>query len=197
MQITKDVNARAINMTHDHHQDKISRIEVVKHDPKWAHMYEDEAQKILGVLGESAVAIHHMGSTSIPGVQAKPIIDILVEVDKLENIEKFDQELEGLDYLAMGEYGITGRRFYVKPSGTERTHQIHAFQVGHIEIVRLLDLRDYLRKHPMEAEAYGRLKADLAKKFEEDIDSYVQGKGEFIQDIYRKAAEWRKEQNQK
>ena len=130
------------------------RIDVVDSDPEWAAKFLEEAKAIARVVDRGLVAIHHIGSTAVPGLVAKPVIDILLEVEDLEILDEFDSALEELGYIVKGEYGISGRRFYLK--GTlDRTHHIHAFVAGSHDAVRHLAVRDYLMAHRDVAEEYG------------------------------------------
>jgi GrpB-like predicted nucleotidyltransferase (UPF0157 family) len=164
---------------------------VVPHHSAWAEVFCQESARIASVFGALLVAIHHAGSTAIPGIKAKPIIDILVEVQQIEAVDAYNDAIIDLGYEPRGEYEIPGRRFFTKTSGTTRTHNVHTFQSGHPEIERMLNLRDYLRAHPNEAQAYSRLKEDLSRQFPTDIERYTLGKSEFIEEIARRATLWR------
>ena len=167
------------------------KIVVVPYDPSWYERYRREAMKITEIMGEQAVSIHHIGSTSIPNMKAKPIIDILVEVKNLETMDELNDNMMKEGYLPKGEHGIPGRRYFVKSVGATRTHHVHMFQTGNPEIERHLVFRDYLITHPEEAQAYGRLKEALAQRFPEDGLSYTTEKDEFIKRIEHKAKAWR------
>ena len=168
-------------------------VEIVDYNPAWPALFMEEAEKIRQVLGRELVAIYHMGSTSVPGIKAKPIIDILVEVQDIQKIDRLNEELATLGYEAKGEYGIPGRRFFIKNQGEFRTHHLHAFQSGHPEIERVLTFRDYLCAHPVEARAYGQLKEALAQQYPRDRESYTEGKTDFIRELDRKARDWKLE----
>lgn len=99
---------------------------VVEYDPLWIKMFEAEAAKIENTLGENCIEIHHIGSTSVVGLAAKSIIDIMPIVDNLEDVDKAATEFEKIGYEYMGEFGIPSRR-YLRKGGDERTHQIHIF----------------------------------------------------------------------
>jgi GrpB-like predicted nucleotidyltransferase (UPF0157 family) len=96
-----------------------------------------------------------------------------------------------LGYQPKGEFGIPGRRFFIKGNDSARTHHVHVFQTGDPEVERHLGFRDYMIAHPQEAQAYHRLKEELAQKFPEDIESYIEGKDGFIKEMNRKAKAWR------
>jgi len=155
-------------------------------------MFEAEAEDIAAILGPELLAIHHIGSTAIPGTKAKPIIDILVEVRDVERLDGFNEALNALGYESLGEHGIPGRRFFRKPGEFTRTHHVHAYGRGHPEIERHLNFRDYLIAHPEEAQAYSRLKESLAREYSEDGEAYTEGKTAFIREIDAKAMAWRR-----
>lgn len=170
-------------------QTEIRTIEVVPYNINWVNKYLAEAEKIKKIMADELVKIHHIGSTSIPGISAKPVIDILVEVINIENIDDYNEKMKEIGYIAKGEYGIEGRRFFLKGE-INRTHHIHVFQVGNSEIIRHLNFRDYMISHPDEAKAYSEMKRELAIKFRHDIDGYCNGKNDFIKNIDRKAEKW-------
>ena len=122
-------------------------VTVVAYDPSWIVEYEKEAKRISGILGENVVEIYHIGSTSVPGLAAKPIIDIMPVVKSLERVDAVSEEFESIGYEYLGEFGMTGRR-YLRKGGDERTHQVHIFQrEDQKNIRRHLAFRDYLRVH--------------------------------------------------
>ncbi len=122
------------------------RVRVTEYDPRWRLDYEKEKELIAGILGEEMVSIHHIGSTAVEGLKAKPVIDILPVVRDLEAVDALNRRFEAAGYECMGEFGIKGRRYYRK-GGEERTHQIHIFAAANgKEIRRHLAFRDYLKK---------------------------------------------------
>ncbi|HEY0022271.1 MAG TPA: GrpB family protein [Longimicrobium sp.] len=170
----------------------MKKVEVVPHDPRWRDSFQAEATHIAAALGAHLIAIHHIGSTAIPGIHAKPVIDLLMEVDDIEAIDQRSSAMEAIGYEVMGEFGMPGRRYFRKDDqhGT-RTHQVHAFQAGSAEVVRHLAFRDYMIAHPADAQRYSDLKRKLAEEYPWDMDGYVDGKDGFIKEIDRRAAEWR------
>lgn len=165
---------------------------VVPHDRRWRDAFEAEARLVAAALGDGVVAIHHVGSTAIPDIHAKPIIDLLVEVRDLADADARRPEMESLGYQVMGEYGIPGRRYFRKDNEEGiRTHHVHAFQAGSGEVVRHLAFRDYLISHPDDARRYGELKRRLAEEHPRSADAYMDGKDPFIREIDRRAALWR------
>ena len=164
-------------------------ITVVEYSPQWPLKYEREKEKIMAILKENCTAIYHIGSTSVPGLAAKPIIDIMAVVKSLERVDAVSADFSEIGYEYLGEFGMSGRR-YLRKGGDERTHQIHIFQMeDSCNIRRHLAFRDYMRTHKKEREKYEKLKRSLAKRFPYDIDGYCDGKEEFVQEIEKRALE--------
>lgn len=160
----------------------IGKIDVVAHDPAWAELFEVEAERIKQALGDNCLEIHHIGSTSIPGLCAKPVIDILPVVMNIQEVDKATKAMESLGYEAKGENGIAFRRYFQKGKNF-RTHNVHVYQKGDPEINRYLKFRDWMISHPSDAQCYGKLKQELAKKFPNDILKYCNGKDAFVASI--------------
>ena len=155
-------------------------ITVVDYDPLWAKKYKEESVSIKNILADNCMAIYHIGSTSVPGLAAKPIIDIMVAVRSLEKVDCAAEAFSKIGYEYLGEFGIEGRR-YLRKGGDERTHQIHIFQMDDWNnIGRHLAFRNYMRTHEKERTAYAKLKIELARKFPYDIDGYCDGKENFV-----------------
>ncbi|HEY3423122.1 MAG TPA: GrpB family protein [Methanocellaceae archaeon] len=172
-------------------QNSIMIIEQVSHDPEWDNEYRREAQKLCEILGDEIVAVHHIGSTSIPDITAKPVIDILGEARRIEDIDIHNEAMARQGYQARGEFGLPGRRFFVK-GVPKRTHHVHIFQAGSPEIYRHLAFRDYMIAHPDDARKYSELKQKLAIQYKGDIDGYCDGKDAFVKEMERKAIAWAK-----
>ena len=165
-------------------------IKIVPYDINWPWMFESESRRIRQILGPNCAAIYHIGSTSVPGLAAKPVIDIMPVVFELETVDAAAGEFEKAGYEYMGEFGITGRR-YLRKGGCERTHQVHIFrQEDRYTIGRHLAFRDYLRCHCEEAERYARLKICLAERYPYDIEGYCDGKEKFVKEMEEKALIW-------
>ncbi len=163
---------------------------VVPHDPAWAGMFEAEAALLRPVFADNLLALHHIGSTSIPGIRAKPIIDMLPVVKDIAAVDALNAQMEALGYEAMGEFGISGRRYFRKSTDGVRSHHVHTFQQGNSDIARHLNFAAYLRAHPEDAERYSRLKIELAKQFPHDIEGYCDGKDALIAELDAKALKW-------
>jgi GrpB-like predicted nucleotidyltransferase (UPF0157 family) len=172
----------------------VRKIEVLPYDPAWENRFHEESARLSKVLGEEILAIHHIGSTAIPGIYAKPIIDILLEVQDIHKLDQFNDAMQAEGYQPEGEFGIPGRRYYFKGTDEQRTCHVHAFQYGDANIERHLVFRDYLQFHSKDAQAYSVLKQYLAQEFSTDIDSYISGKHDLIQEIHQHAYAWWAEQ---
>ncbi|ATI53544.1 GrpB family protein [Bacillus cereus group sp. TH43LC] len=166
-------------------------VEVVTHNEEWSKMFKEEATEINTIFGNEIINIHHIGSTAIPNIKAKPIIDILIEVKVLEQVDEFINGMEQIGYEYKGEFGIVGRRFFIK-GGDNRSHHVHIFETGNEEIIRHLAFRDYMIAHPEEAQQYSNLKQTLAKKFPINIEKYIEGKNDYIKEIDNRAKNWMK-----
>lgn len=165
-------------------------IVVVPYNPRWSDMFQQEANKIIAVFGQECIAIHHIGSTAIPGMSAKPIIDIMPVVRNIEKVDLFNPVMRQLGYEPKGENSIPGRRYFVKGGDEHRTHHVHTYEPGHPEVIRHLSFRDYLSAYPEEAQRYARLKQTLAHQHPHDIFGYMAGKDSFIKKTIAKALEW-------
>lgn len=162
-------------------------ITVTDYNPEWSLKYEEEKTRITEILKDNCIAIYHIGSTSVPGLAAKPIIDIMAVVRSLEKADAASDDFTRIGYEYLGEFGIAGRR-YLRKGGVERTHQIHIFHMDDWHnIVRHLAFRDYLCSHEKARETYAALKKGLAESFPYDIDGYCDGKEKFVQDMEKQA----------
>lgn len=169
------------------------KIEVMDYNPKWENMFNTEAKVIKNILGKNCIVVHHIGSTSIKGLRAKPIIDIMPVVKDITLVNAYNAAFETLGYECKGEFGITGRRFFIK-GGDNRTHHIHIFEESNKkDIERHIAVRDYLRGHPNDAAEYALLKEELAEKFMYNSEGYCNGKDAFMKELEQKAIEWKKQ----
>jgi GrpB-like predicted nucleotidyltransferase (UPF0157 family) len=134
-------------------------VEIVEHDPTWADRFEAERERLAPVFDGHAVAIEHIGSTSVPGLSAKPIVDILVGVRELELTDEQIAAMEGLGYEYLGEFGLPGRLYFRKVA---RLYHVHVVEHGGEHWERQLVFRDALRTDPEERQRYDELKRRLA-----------------------------------
>lgn len=170
---------------------EMRNIVVVPYDAVWAERFREEAALISGIFGEELLAIHHIGSTAIMRMSAKPVIDIMPLVAQIENVDAFNDAMMKIGYEPKGELGIAGRRFFVKGGDASRTHHVHAYEPQNPEVARHLDFRDYMAAHEEEAREYARLKIELAARYRDDINGYMEGKDKFIKRILLEARLWR------
>ena len=162
------------------------KVIVTDYQYEWPGQFEKAAEEMERIFGEECIGIHHIGSTSIEGMAAKPIIDLLAVVREIERVEEFNEKMEELGYEAKGENGLPGRRYFQR-GGDQRTHHVHIYAQGSPEIERHLVFRNYLRENPQVAEEYGILKKKLANDFPYDIEKYIAGKEELVTRIEKQA----------
>jgi GrpB-like predicted nucleotidyltransferase (UPF0157 family) len=165
---------------------------LVDHNPAWEALYEEERARLLAAIGEWVADIQHVGSTAIPGIAAKPIIDIAVHLHSLVDALKCITPLAGIGYECLGEFGIPERIYFRKRTdnplpgqahdGVGRTHQIHMYETGHDQYAKQIVFRDYLRARPEAAREYEHLKRALAARLS-NIEDYADSKSEFVQRI--------------
>ncbi|KYC41985.1 hypothetical protein WA1_18390 [Scytonema hofmannii PCC 7110] len=167
-------------------------IVVVPYDPNWSDRFKSESCQISAIFRDVFVEIHHVGSTSVPGLRAKPIIDMLLLVTNIWEVDRYNDEMITLGYEPKGEFGISGRRFFVKGGDASRTHHLHTYELDNPEVRKHIDFRDFLIHHPEEAQRYGDLKNELALLYRNDIESYMAGKAPLIKQLLQKAEAWRK-----
>lgn len=162
----------------------VRKVEVVPYNSEWANLFESEALLIKQALGDNCIEIHHIGSTAVPGLAAKPIIDIIPVVQDLKRVDQVVEKMEWLGYEARGENGILFRRFFLKNKNHfKNKFNVHVFEKNTADIERHLKFRDWMRSHPSDKDAYATLKKELADRYPEDIFKYVFGKDAFVASI--------------
>ena len=166
------------------------KLELIPYKKDWAENFKEESKKIQEVFNEELLAVHHIGSTAIPRMLAKPIIDILVEVQNIKSVDSFNFKMNELGYISKGENGIVGRRFFVKYKNNNRTHHVHIYQSGECEISKHLMFRDYLIENSYEAERYNKLKASLYKDAAITVDVYQEKKSPLVNELTESAINW-------
>jgi GrpB-like predicted nucleotidyltransferase (UPF0157 family) len=162
---------------------------IVPYDSKWAMQFSHLGDEIRQSLGNVAKRIDHIGSTSVVGLDAKPIIDIQISVVSLEPLEMFRFPLEALGYVFRADNSDLTKRYFREPAGERRIH-IHVRRLGSWSEQFALLFRDYLRSHPEEARRYAALKYNLASQHSEDRESYTEAKTPFIWELMRRADAW-------
>ncbi len=158
-------------------------VRIAPYNADWPRRFAAEAAQIRAALGERALAIHHIGSTAVPGLPAKPIVDIMVAVRRLEDAIACIPPLRRLGYLFVDYPQNTDRRFFKK--GKPRTHHLHIVEAGSDSLRRHLAFRDALRADPALCRAYAALKRDLANRFQTDRAAYTENKTAFIERALR------------
>lgn len=161
----------------------VREIEVVPYNHAWKANFEAEAGKISLALGDNCTTIHHIGSTAVPGLAAKPVIDMIPVVKDLAKIN--EAQLIALGYVPRGELGMPFRRFYNK--GEPRAYHLHIWEIDNPEIEKHLLFREYLRAHSEAVKEYASLKQKLATEFKFQREHYTGSKDSFIKDIIQKS----------
>ena len=162
------------------------------YDPRWPKFFEEERVRIERAIGPWVEEIEHVGSTAVPGLAAKPVIDVMVGVGSLEDSPAIVGRLEaiGYEYVPEFERQMPSRRYFRKLREGRRTHQIHLVERSNLEWWdRHVLFRDHLRAHPDIANEYARLKYELARRFRDDREAYTRAKTEFISEVVRSAEE--------
>lgn len=165
---------------------------VVPYDPAWPTMFAELGRRLRGALGETALRIDHIGSTSVPGLDAKPIIDVQISVRSFEPLNAFRLPLEGLGFVFRAANPELTKRYFRERPGDRRTH-IHVRQAGSWAEQFALLFRDYMRTHAEDARQYAKLKYGLAEKCRGDRHDYTESKALFIWEIMAKADRWSQE----
>lgn len=176
----------------------MDEVVLVEYDPRWPDLYAQEAARLRAALGDMVVTVEHFGSTAIPGLTAKPIIDILVCVRALDEARtRAIPILEALDYAYWPQDPSPDRMFFVRglPPNGPRTHHVHVVEpavthdprLGEFRFEDRLLFRDYLRTHPAEAARYLALKQDLLAHFSRDREAYTAGKTDYVYGVLAKA----------
>ena len=166
---------------------KTKRVIVVPYDLNWAYAFEQIAGEIQNVLGDLAVKIHHVGSTSVPGMSAKPIIDLDVEIRNESVLPAVIARLAEIGYEHEGNLGIVGREaFRYDDKNHLMKHHLYVCSSDSAELKRHLTFRDYLREHPEEAKEYSAVKEEAARRYPDSIDDYISYKSDCIEKIYQK-----------
>jgi GrpB-like predicted nucleotidyltransferase (UPF0157 family) len=159
---------------------------VADYDEEWPRRFEALRARIWPAVADVAIRVEHVGSTSVPGLAAKPIIDMTIIVAGPGDVARTIPRLATLGYRHLGDLGIEDREAFDHPPDLPR-HHVYLCPEGTIGIVNQVAVRDYLRAHPDAARRYGELKKRLATRFPNDIESYVFGKTDFVLEVLRRA----------
>jgi len=161
------------------------KIIIVEYDPHWPEQFADLSSQLSKVVGELVLAIEHVGSTSVPGLAAKPIIDLDLVVAP-DHVEQAIRRLAKGGYEHRGDLGIEGREAFWQPPH-RIPHHLYLCPDGSLGLRNHLAVRNFLRAHPEKAQEYGHMKMKLAREFPDDINSYINGKTDFLLRILRQS----------
>jgi GrpB-like predicted nucleotidyltransferase (UPF0157 family) len=161
-------------------------VRVVPYDPEWVALFDAESRRIRLALAPLSVALEHTGSTSVPGLAAKPVLDILAGIGVGVPIEPYTAGFVACGYVHRGEQGIRGREFFRR--GEPRAYHVHLARIGSPFWREHLAFRDYLRAHPGARDEYADLKRALAARFPRDREAYIEGKSSFIRRVVELAS---------
>lgn len=162
---------------------------IAEHNPLWLDMFQETAARLHTALGDIALRIDHIGSTSISGLDAKPVIDIQISVSRLDELDGYKSKIEELGFVYREDNPDLSKRYFREAPGTRRTH-IHVRQAGSFSEQMSLLFRDYLRQHPEDCLRYGQEKHRLMELYKHERIKYVEGKGPIVWDILHKAHIW-------
>jgi GrpB-like predicted nucleotidyltransferase (UPF0157 family) len=170
-----------------------SSVDLVPHDPSWAALANAEGDRLCQTLGGILITVHHIGSTAIPDIHAKPILDLMPVVVSIEQLEDYQEVIASIGYDWRGEFGLPGRRYCTRndPATGRRLVNAHCYQQGSSEIDRHLAFRDYLRDHPDLARAYEQEKQRCRALHADDIATYTDCKDDWIRRVEAEALLWK------
>jgi len=163
---------------------KVGTVVLEEYNPNWKEMYKEEEKRLKELLKDNIVEIMHVGSTSIEGLPAKPVIDIMVTVSNLKDVENFKYLFSSeLGYDLRDDGGVKGEYLVRKGSEDARTHFIHIIEENSERYENFIYFKNYLESHPEKIIEYKNLKEELSKKYSDDRKSYTASKNDFIQNI--------------
>jgi GrpB-like predicted nucleotidyltransferase (UPF0157 family) len=160
-------------------------VEVVPYDPRWPTIFDDTAADLRSVLDNSILAIHHVGSTSVPNLCAKPVLDVLVSVPDFDEALQLVPRIERLGYVFRRDEEIEDRHYFRRGHDTARTHHLSLATPTSRHYIDTLAFRDALRSDAQLASQYANLKLELAARFPRDRESYISGKTTFVMGVLR------------
>ncbi len=168
------------------------KVEIAEYDARWPCLFQERGERLRQALGAIVLRIDHISSTSIPGLAAKPILDIQISVAALEPLAVFREPLEALHYVFRADNIELTKQYFRESLGTRREH-VHVRKAGSWGEQFALLVRDYMRAHPDEAALYASLKRDLAERYRHDRHGYTQAKSPFIWSVMQRATDWSQE----
>lgn len=168
---------------------KRGTVQLEDYSSTWKESYETEEKLLKDVLKNKIIEIHHVGSTSVPGLKAKPIVDILIVLKSLDEIDEIERLLKSHNYENCGQHGITDQYFFAKGPDEARSHYIHFTVPKSKTYYDSIYFRNYLIDHPEYLKKYSNIKQELALKYADERPKYTQGKSEFISNVIKLAKE--------
>lgn len=160
---------------------------IVDYDPTWPDSFTALADRVAASLGPLAVRVEHVGSTAVPGLPAKPIIDLIAVIPTRDDLPAAVERLATIGYVHRGDLGIAGREAFDPPPGNP-AHHPYVCATANPELAKMVAFRDYLRSHPAAAGEYGAVKRLLAAEFGTDRDGYTEAKTAFITGVLARVA---------
>lgn len=171
-------------MSKSEYKDRKYRIE--PYNPEWPKQFEAEAATLKNIFGEDAIAIEHIGSTSVPGMDGKSTIDILILVENISLAEKYAEEMKDSGYEYLVGYVSPNTVLFRHMKDNALISNIHVFQKNHSHVHEMIALRDYLRSHPNEVRAYSQVKKELFEKYPDDYATYRKLKDEYMEELKKR-----------
>jgi GrpB-like predicted nucleotidyltransferase (UPF0157 family) len=168
---------------------KSGRVALSPHRSDWVRCYRREETRLRRRIGKARYTLEHIGSTAVPGLDAKPIIDMAMMIPSFKQLPLWIRRLEKAGYVYKGEYGLPGRHFFTR--GNPTTQHLHVVTPGYEQWDRWLLFRDYLRANPPAAKQYNEAKRKLARTFAKNRDAYTQAKTPVINRLMESARTWR------
>jgi GrpB-like predicted nucleotidyltransferase (UPF0157 family) len=165
-------------------------IRIVAYDPAWPAQAEAELRRIEEAVGEAAVRLEHVGSTAVPGLAAKPILDLQVSVPSIDRWESYGRPMESLGYLFASDPDSPDYHLFAKPPERPRSHHVHVCEAGSEHERRHLAVRDFLRAHPDEAARYAELKREAVEQHGLDRLAYIEAKAASVDALQARAIAW-------
>jgi GrpB-like predicted nucleotidyltransferase (UPF0157 family) len=165
-------------------------IRIVQHDSRWLAQAQEEMRRLEEALGPLSMRLDHVGSTAVPDLAAKPILDLQLSVEEIGRRDRYLGPLERLGYLFVPDPESPDYHFFAKPHARPRTHHLHVCELGSEHEFRHLAVRDFLRAHRDEAERYAAVKRAIVARYPQDRVAYIAGKEDTMRDLEARALRW-------
>lgn len=165
---------------------KNRKYSVIGYDSTWKNKFTQEAEVLKSILGNYALDIEHIGSTSVPGLAGKPTVDILITVDDVSIADTFNKQMEFIGYISLGEYVSSGTKLFAKEMNNTRLVNVHIYPKEHPHVKEMLALRDYFLSHPEIVREYSNLKIDLFTKYPNNYGQYRKYKDKWMEKLKEK-----------